>query len=92
MKNLVISFTSSKEWKNSKFSDETIKFIQKLKIKNSDANDGDYYNMCIFIIVFPDNPIFEGKFQANNNIDNGELEKDERQETLKNNGNEGFER
>jgi len=62
MKNLVISFTSSKEWKNSKFSDETIKFIQKLKIKNSDANDGDYYNMCIFIIVFPDNPIFEGKF------------------------------
>jgi hypothetical protein len=71
LKNLIIAFTSVKEWKRSKFGNSTCKFIESLKIskKKHDKMHGvkpkDEYDLCMIIVVFSDQDLIEGKFLDN---------------------------
>lgn len=58
-KNLVIAFTSATEWSQSKMDEETDRFI--LSMRNDNATDEEALNVCVIVIIFPDQALLEGK-------------------------------
>lgn len=67
-KNLVIAFTTEKEWKKSEFDNDAVKFIEQLKIKNKDLSGnktkddvvGSSYKLSLILVVFNSVPCLRG--------------------------------